>query len=95
MLITPSKDDIIILQCDASKKAWGYILYREADGKVFAYGGGSFTESVINSHNIFEKETLAMSNGLSDTYKLVSQGKCLIIKNDNLSLLKVNKTNIC
>ena len=93
MLVTPSADDTVILQCDASGKAWGYVCYRECDSKVIAYGGGSFTQTTINSHNIFEKETLGMSNSLSDTYKLVSQGKELIIKNDNLSLIKVNKTN--
>ena len=93
MLVTPSSEDTVVLQCDASGKAWGYICYRESDEKVIAYGGGAFTQTTINSHNIFEKETLAMSNSLSDVYKLVSQGKQLIIKNDNLSLIKVNKTN--
>ena len=93
MLVTPGPEDTVVLQCDASGKAWGYVCYRESDNKVIAYGGGAFTQTVVNSHNIFEKETLGMSNGLSDVYKLVSQGKALIIKNDNLSLIKVNKTN--
>ena len=93
MLVTPSANDTVVLQCDASGKAWGYVCYRESDQKVIAYGGGAFTQTQINSHNIFEKETLGMSNSLSDVYKLVSQGKSLIIKNDNLSLIKVNKTN--
>jgi len=93
LLVTPGPEDTVILQTDASGKAWGYTCYRESDSKVIAYGGGAFTETVVNSHNIYEKETLAMSNSLSDTYKLISQGKKLIIKNDNLSLIKVNKTN--
>ena len=93
MLVTPSSDDTVVLQCDASGKAWGYVCYRECDEKVISYGGGAFTQTTIDSHNIFEKETLAMSNSLSDVYKLASQGKRLIIKNDNLSLIKINKTN--
>ena len=91
VLITPTSDDELILQCDASGRAWGYILY--CDRGVFAYGGGSFTQTQINSHNQFEKETLGMSHSLSDCYKLVSQGKHLLIKNDNLSLIKINKSN--
>ena len=91
MLITPSKDDTVILQCDASGKSWGYVCYCERG--VFAYGGGSFSPTVVRSHNIFEKEAKGMSNSLSDVYKLVSQAKDLIIKNDNLSLIKIHKTN--
>jgi hypothetical protein len=91
ILITPTSTDELTLQCDASGRAWGYILY--CDRGVFAYGGGSFTQCQIGSHNQFEKETLGMSHSLSDCYKLVSQGKRLIIKNDNLSLIKINKTN--
>ena len=91
MLITPDKDDEITLQCDASGKSWGYVCY--CDRGVFSYGGGSFSPSVVRSHNIFELEAKGMSNSLSDVYKLISQGKRLVIKNDNLSLIKVNKTN--
>ena len=91
MLITPDKEDEITLQCDASGKSWGYVCY--CDRGVFAYGGGSFSPTVSRSHNIFELEAKGMSNSLSDVYKLISQGKRLIIKNDNLSLIKVNKTN--
>ena len=91
MLITPTKEDEVILQCDASGKSWGYVCY--CDRGIFAYGGGSFSDTVTRSHNIFEKEAKGMSNSLSDVYKLISQGKFLIIKNDNLSLIKVHKTN--
>ena len=41
MLITPTKEDTVILQCDASGRAWGYACY--CDRGVFSYGGGSFT----------------------------------------------------
>ena len=91
MLITPTNEDEITLQCDASGKSWGYVCY--CDRGVLAYGGGSFSDTVVRSHNIFEKEAKGMSNSLSDAYKLISQGKSLVIKNDNLSLIKVNKTN--
>ena len=91
MLITPTKSDIVTLHTDASGDSWGYVL--SCDRGVIAYGGGSFTETTQKSHNVFEKETMAMSNSLSDTYKLVSQAKALIIKNDNLSLITINKTN--
>ena len=91
MLITPTKTDVATLHCDASGDSWGYVL--SCDRGVIGYGGGSFTETTQKSHNVFEKETMAMSNSLSDTYKLVSQAKALIIKNDNLSLITINKTN--
>ena len=91
MLITPTKDDALTLHCDASGDSWGYVL--SCDRGVIGYGGGSFTETTQKSHNVFEKETMAMSNSLSDTYKLISQGKCLIVKNDNLSLITINKNN--
>ena len=91
MLITPNGNDIVTMQCDASGKAWGYVLF--CDRGVISYGGGSFTETVIRSHNIFEKETAGMSHSLADCYKLLSQAGKLIIKNDNLSLITVNKTN--
>ena len=76
MLITPNDDDIVYLQCDASGKAWGYVLF--CDRGVISYGGGTFTDTVTRSHNIFEKETAGMSHSLSDCYKLVSQAKKLI-----------------
>ena len=91
MLITPNDTDTVYLQCDASGKAWGYVLF--CDRGVISYGGGSFTETVTRSHNIFEKETAGMSNSLADCYKLISQAKNLVIKNDNLSLITVNKNN--
>ena len=91
MLITPTRSDILTLHCDASGNSWGYVL--SCDRGVIAYGGGSFTEVTQKSHNVFEKETMAMSNSLSDIYKIASQGKSLIIKNDNLSLITINKTN--
>ena len=91
MLVTPTKGDILTMHCDASGDAWGYVL--SCDRGVIAYGGGAFTETTQKSHNVFEKETMAMSNSLSDTYKLASQGKSLIIKNDNLSLITINKSN--
>ena len=91
MLITPNAQDVVTMQCDASGKAWGYVLF--CDRGVISYGGGSFTDTVIRSHNIFEKETAGMSHSLADCYKLLSQAGKLIIKNDNLSLITVNKTN--
>ena len=91
MLITPNNEDTAILQCDSSGKAWGYVLF--CDRGVISYGGGAFTDTVVKSHNIFEKETAGMSHALADCYKLISQAGKLIIKNDNLSLITVNKTN--
>ena len=91
MLITATKDDALTLCCDASKFAYGYVLY--SNRGTLSYGGGSFSKNVVQSHNIFEKETLAMSYSLSDCYKLIVNGKSLTIKCDNLSLVTINKNN--
>ena len=49
-----SAGDTVHLFTDASNKSFGY--YLQTDKGVITYGGGTFTPSVISSHNIFEKE---------------------------------------
>ena len=91
MLVTPSKNDTMIIHTDASKFCWGYVL--SCDRGVISYGGGAFSATVVRSHNIWEKETMSMSNALSDAFKLIVNGKNLVVKNDNMSLISVNRTN--
>ena len=92
MLISPSKNDICVLETDAAKSAWGYVCYVPKKG-VISYGGGKFC-ATISSHNIYEKELCALSKSIKDTYRFLVQAKSCQIKNDNISaILGSNRTN--
>ena len=83
MLVAPGRDQEITLECDASGRSYGYVIFCKQG--VLTYGGGTFLKSVESSHNIFEKELASLALSIQNAFPLLTQAKKIIFKNDNIS----------
>ena len=89
MLVSVDKNEEVILCCDASGHGWGAILFTKRG--VISYMAGTFTESVIRSHDIFEKELKAIALSIQASFHFLCQAKKVVVKNDNASAVFVNQ----
>ena len=89
MLVSVDKNEEVILCCDASGHGWGAILFTKRG--VISYMAGTFTESVIRSHDILEKELKAIALSIQASFHFLCQAKKVVVNRKPVEVMDVGK----